>query len=127
MAHRKTANDWRKAHADAKTKVEKLENEISARLLELTKKYPDAIILNVGDTPIKSKSISSEGYIKSMNLSIQIACIEKIEEHIASLHPHKQLEINYDNTICNCIVRDMGTDFDEDGIRYCIHCGYTIK
>ena len=95
----KTANTYRKEYSQLKEKEIALTNGVVNRLNFLALKYPDAIVSNVSDAPIKAKTIASEFYIRSIDLSAQIDCIERIERYIERISPVKQLEFKYWNEI----------------------------
>lgn len=93
---RKTANDWRKAHADAEAKLNRIENQITMRLLELCERHPDVPVARNADmerTIVKAKSIANPNYLTDQTIDIQIRYIEIIEEHLDSLHPHQQQKL----------------------------------
>jgi hypothetical protein len=92
---RMTGKDYRKENLELIVKQNALNAQVSARLLELCKQHPDAIISRMGDTDIKAKSIGSINYIKTIELTAQIMCIEKIEEWLASQSPFKQTKIKF--------------------------------
>ena len=131
METRPNAQQYAEKMQDLLDKTEKLKQVVVTRLYTLCVNHPEAPITTITDDIIKAKSLlgsnRSKKYIMSLPFETQIKFIEAIEKWVADKHPHVQLSINYDDPICNCIMRDMGTDFDEDGIRYCMHCGYTIK
>jgi len=87
---RKTGNDYKNEYRMLLGKQDALSARVSARLLQLCKQHPDAVITQMGDTDIKAKSIASENYIKSIELSARILCIEAIENWLASQHPFQQ-------------------------------------
>lgn len=90
---RKTGKDYRKEFVELTGKQDRLKFQVSARLLELCKLHPDAVITTMGDTDIKAKSIGSPQYISTIEVVAQIMCIEKIEAWLLEQHPHKQTTI----------------------------------
>jgi len=90
---RKTGKDYRNELVELTAKQNTLKVQVSARLLELCKLHPDAIISTMGDTDIKAKSIGSPQYISTIEVVAQIMCIEKIEAWLLEQHPHKQTRI----------------------------------
>jgi hypothetical protein len=125
---KKTHSDYKKEHIDLLLKRERLDNEIRDRLLWLSTNYPDAVISVMGDTDIKAKSVANEQYLKTLEISVCILCIQRIEEWLAEQQPVKQTTINFttDDRICNCDGRDMPV-YEEDGKRWCPQCGYEVK
>jgi len=89
------ANTYRKKYNNIIKETEALKNRIGKRLYDLAINYPDAIVSNVGNTPIKAKTIASEFYIKTIELPTQIDCIERIEKYIENISPVKQMEIKF--------------------------------
>jgi hypothetical protein len=63
---------------------------VSARLLELCKQHPDALIVFRGEGAIKAQDVGDTNHI---SLVIQITCIEGIETWLTNQHPHKQTQI----------------------------------
>ena len=96
MANRKSVKDWRKAWRDSIAKTQKIENDITVRLKDLCKAYPDIIVAVNADadrTPIKAKSISDLTYIEGMDTSTRLAFIEIIEKALTDQHPHQQQDL----------------------------------
>lgn len=85
-----TGKDYKKEYKDLLEKKSSLQARVSARLLELCKQYPDAVITKKEDTEIKAKSIGYSNYINTIELVAQIMCIEKIEDWLANQSPYKQ-------------------------------------
>jgi hypothetical protein len=86
---RMTGKDYRNEYKYLIGKQDSLKAKVSARLLELCKQYPDAIITTMGDTDIKAKSIIIQ-YINTIETVSQIMCIERIEKWLADQSPVKQ-------------------------------------
>jgi hypothetical protein len=135
MKDNANAQDYKREMETLLNKIEKLQQLVVTRLYFLSANHPEAIIAQIGqgDTNVKAKSLlgsnRSKDYIKSLSFETQIKFIETIEKWLADKHPHVQLSIDYDaiEDICNCDKRDIGTALDENGIRYCMHCGYSVK
>jgi hypothetical protein len=135
METRPNAQQYAEKMQNLLDNTEKLKQVVVTRLYTLCANHPEAIIaqLGQGDTNVKAKSLlgsnRSKDYIKSLPFETQIKFIETIEKWIADQHPHVQLSIDYGakEDICNCDKRDIGTALDENGIRYCMHCGYSVK
>jgi hypothetical protein len=104
---------------------------VVTRLYFLCANHPEAPITTIGGDVVKAKSLfgHNKSYITSLPFETQIKYIAIIEKWIADQHPHVQLSIDYGaiEDICNCDKRDIGTALDENGIRYCMHCGYSVK
>lgn len=154
MANRKSAKDWRKAHANVLAKLNRVENRITMRLLELCERHPDIPVGTNENTIIKAKTIANINYLIELNIDAQIKYIEIIEEYLASLHPYKQLTLDLqvhaaapakingnphtwgspitvnsktsEDPICNCDVRDMPV-YEDEGKRWCPQCGYQVN
>lgn len=84
---RKTGKEYQKEFVDLLLKKEAFEANVKARLLDLCKNHPDAIINRIGDTDIKAKSINVPVYINGLETIAVIAHIIKIEQWLADQQP----------------------------------------
>jgi len=84
---RKTGKEYQKEFVDLLLKKEAFEANVKARLLDLCKNHPDAIINRIGDTDIKAKSIDVPVYINGLETIAVIAHIIKIEQWLADQQP----------------------------------------
>jgi hypothetical protein len=87
---RKTSNDYRKELNGFKKSVESTEAHIKSRLLELSEKFPDAIVSKKGVDMFKARCLSKT-WIDRMPIETQLDHIEAIEEYTASLEKHQQV------------------------------------
>lgn len=121
MAKRQTAKDLRNELRDLNKQITGCETRIKARAVELSKLFPDVVISKypVIDryVPIHAKDYGS---FDDRSISDALLVIEKIEQHLAEQHPHKQTSI-----VCNCDGRDMPV-YKEDGKYWCPQCGYEV-
>jgi hypothetical protein len=93
MAQRLSAQDLRKKRKDLEDKLDALDTRIANRLLELVRAFPDAIIGYKADmdrTPLKAKSLESNGYIDDMSAKACLIYIERIEDWNAKQEPFTQ-------------------------------------
>lgn len=96
MSKRKNVNDWRKAWRNSIAKTQKIEEEITQRLIDLCIQHPDVPIgskADAGQTIIKAKSIGSPIYIRGLDTSGKLLYIEIIEKYLVEQHPHQQGEL----------------------------------
>ena len=94
---RKLAKDWRTSYQNAQTKVEKIENQIKERLVELCRQHPDAEVGRIAsiDKPILyAKDLLKASGVGTDGLLLYIDIIEK---WLGSQHPHQQSEIVFNN------------------------------
>ncbi len=87
-AKRMTANDYRIELKRVNDLQMSVKNNITKRLLELCKQYPDVEVEN----GVKSKYyVDVQQFINEMfSTNRQIDFIQTIEQWIANQHPHKQ-------------------------------------
>jgi len=148
MTNRKSAKQWREAHQNAEAKLNRVENQITMRLLELMKLHPD---VPVGYKPVINEKLiltAKEIDVIELRISMQLRYIEIIEKYLADQHPHQQQNLfvvpeapvgervlingstgeafTKTDPICNCDGRDMPT-YIEDGKRWCPQCGYEVQ
>ena len=105
-AKRKNASDYRKEYEDIQLKQLAIESRIKNRAIELCKQYTDVKLTGIQVTNyVKRKTArltSGQFYdaiiIKGMSAEIEqyIQVIDDVETHLASLHPHKQMNL-YDD------------------------------
>lgn len=95
----KNAKELKEAWFALTKKKQRLEKEIRDRLLWLAANNPDAIIDVMIGTEIKAKSIASTRAVDNLEISLCILTIQRIEEWLNALHPHKQLTIEEFNKI----------------------------
>lgn len=138
MSKRKTAKDYRKELQEINEKKLRLKNQIAKRVKELVDAHPDVLVDEIkipGDT-FKVYVRDYQSSIHQLGIGPHLELIEKIEAHLASMHPHQQIAIDYPvvnvqsagptgQTICNCDARDMPV-YEEDGKRWCPQCGYEV-
>lgn len=84
-----TGKDYRKEMIDLKSKEKRLENQINFRVLELVKKFPNAIIDNINHTYIKASSLNSS-YLDAQSVEKKIHYIEVIEKWLGEQSKIKQ-------------------------------------
>jgi hypothetical protein len=94
---RKTYKDYKKEYIELEVKKERLANEIRQRLLDITTANPEAIVTEMGDTEIKAKSIANASYIKGIEVSACILCIQRIEEWLVKQNPIQQKIIEFNS------------------------------
>lgn len=102
MENRKSAKDWRKTHTNAENKLQKIKNQISLRLQELSIAHPDVVIShksNIEETPILSNELQNPDFFLHVNTATELKFIEMIEKHIADQHPHKQQDIPFNSEV----------------------------
>jgi len=90
---RKTGKDYQREFIDLLLKKEAFEAKVRARLLDLCKAHPNAIIKKIGDTDIKAESIAVPTYINGLETTTVIAYIIVIEEWLANQQPLIQGEL----------------------------------
>jgi len=100
MVDRKSAKDWHNAHQNAENKLQKIKNEISLRLQELSIAHPDVIIsyqANIEKTPILANQVQDPNFFVQLDTSTELIFIETIENALADAHPHKQGDLFEDH------------------------------
>ena len=95
---RMTGKNYKKELSDLDTKTRSLEGKVNVRLLELTTAYPDVDLPCSRAGGLKCKEIAHKWIIEETTLSAKIEYIEAIEKYIADKHPHKQTNIEFDNS-----------------------------
>lgn len=93
MINKKSGKDWRNAHQNAENKLQKIKNEISLRLQELSIAHPDVVIsyqANIEKTPILAEQVQDPNFFVQLDTSIELIFIETIEKALANAHPHQQ-------------------------------------
>jgi len=83
---RLTSKDYLKKHEDLLDRWSALEANVTKRLIELIKIYPDAYAPLINYTSKELESYSILGRLKFMEI---------IEQWAEEQHPHKQLKINF--------------------------------
>lgn len=81
---RTTGKQYREEYENLLIKQQALKARISARLLQLSKLHPEAVIAEHEHTKIKAKSIANANYIASIEIDTQLAYIEAIEQWLAN-------------------------------------------
>lgn len=97
--NKRNAQSYKEEMQDLLDKTERLRQIVINRLYTLCIKFPDAIIIQQGDTDIKAKSLIGSGntkeYIKTIDFDIQVQYIKAIEKWLEELSPIKQLNIEF--------------------------------
>lgn len=87
---RMRGSDYQKEFIDLILSKESFEKKVRARLLELCKQHPDAIVATiVGDVNIKAKSITM-AYLDRIETIVVIGYIISIEKWLEDQSPVKQ-------------------------------------
>jgi hypothetical protein len=95
---RKLVKDWRDSYENAKIKVQKIENQIKKRFIELCQLHPNAEVGRMLDNSILTADDILKGFdILRINTDGYLLYIEKIENWIAAQHPHQQSEIEFND------------------------------
>ena len=97
MENRKTGKELRKEYRDILDKDQAIRNQIIRRAEGLIKIYPDVKYmhsLGLG----RELSVSEIQKVCMIDVNTGLDIIEKIEAHIASLHPHQQGNLFVINT-----------------------------
>ena len=93
---RLTAKDLRSELQDLKMQLDGCEARIRRRATNLVRQFPD---VQVGSYPVIDRyvPIYAKDYksFDDRSISDALHVIEKIEEHLESLHPHKQSKIEF--------------------------------
>lgn len=141
MAKRKSGKDLRKEYRELLDKTKAMQKRFIKRAEGLIVQYPD-VVYSKGQ--FKDKDHMTIGDYKQyyqITPDIALTIIEKIEEYIASQHPHKQLEIVFNKPDLKDFIEyeDIDDDYkspertDESQILdirlYCMHedCNKYIK
>lgn len=101
--NRMSGKEYRKEHDNLTNKIILLQAEIADRLLKLCSQYPDAPVKKTKyaniekEVTIYAKGFATKQAIDFLSLEHKIEFIETIENHIADLHPHKQLKIDFNS------------------------------
>lgn len=89
---RRTGKDYRKELKELNESMLSLDAHVTDRLMELSKLYPDAIIIDKPIDKIKAKCLT-KGWVESSSIETRIALIENIEKWSGSQQNVRQLEI----------------------------------
>ncbi len=84
---RKTGKEYHKEFISLLLEKEAFEARVKARLLDLCKQHPNAIINRIGDTDVKAESIGVPMYINGLETIAVIIYIIKIEQWLADQQP----------------------------------------
>jgi hypothetical protein len=97
---RPNAQQYKEERQDLLNKLEKLNQIIVTRLYTLCVSYPEAPLVQQGDTIFKAKALipmnRSKDYIKDLPFDTLIHYIGAVEKWLEEQHPHKQTKINFD-------------------------------
>ena len=152
MTKRKTSKDYRKELQEFKDKKIRCENQIIARVKELIEKYPNVHMGDIDYANAPKASVFTRDYLRGIEkhgMKTLFEIMEAIEAHIAALHPHKQVVMDFEtlpsgkilvvdpmnlncgllptpDPICNCDKRDAPV-YEEDGKYWCPQCGYEVQ
>jgi hypothetical protein len=89
---RKTGSDYRREYNELKQSEKSLDVHLISRLLELSKIYPDAIMIGVGDSGVTAKHINKK-WIESCSIEARILLIENIEKWSAEQNKAHQTKM----------------------------------
>ena len=89
MKSRKSGKELRKEYQGLLDKTSALETRIRNRTKTLLKQYPNVLVGEI----VTAKDILDGWDIDTMHPDYCFTFIEKIEQHIADQHPHKQTEM----------------------------------
>jgi len=84
---RLTSKDYQKKLNDLTDKANALDVNITSRLIELAKIYPDALPFKINENPLND--------VKFMPVYSRLKYMEYIEKWAEEQHPHKQLKIDF--------------------------------
>jgi hypothetical protein len=76
---RMTGQDYLKKYNDLKLSLSSLDSHITERLMFLSKQFPEAIIINYRDDPIKAKCLT-KGWVERESIENRILYIQNIEK-----------------------------------------------
>ena len=93
MATRKTGKQLRKEYRDILDKTKAMQKRIVKRAKELIPQYPDVVYINNSFPDGKPVTVGEYKNGYRIDPMIALSIIEKIEAHIASLHPHQQQDL----------------------------------
>lgn len=89
---RKTSNDYRKELTQARANLESIEAHIKSRLIEMTERFPDAIVEVRGEDKFKAKCVT-KSWLDDLSIDTMLNYIAAIENHNASLEIVRQATI----------------------------------
>jgi hypothetical protein len=89
---RKTSNDYRKELTQARTTLESVESHIKSRLMELTERFPEAIVEQRGEDKFKAKCVT-KSWLENLPTDTMLNYISAIENHNASQEKVRQITI----------------------------------
>jgi len=89
---RKTSNDYRRELTQAQTTLESVEAHIKSRLMELTERFPDAIVEQRGDDKFKAKCVT-KSWLENLSMDMMLNYISAIEEHNAKQEKVQQIKL----------------------------------
>lgn len=101
---RLTSKDYQKKHEDLTNKLNVLDANVTTRLIELSKIYPDAVPLispDLNEELTLSKWVLNYFIehpferLNSIPIKARINYIDRIEQWSEEQHPHKQLKIDF--------------------------------
>ena len=93
MANRKTGKELRAEYREHLDKTKAMQRRFLKRADELIKRYPDVIYCKKVYHSDEMITVSQYKRFYKITPQSALSIIEKIEEHIASLHPHQQLNM----------------------------------
>jgi len=96
MTKRLTAIDYRNQLKDLKAKEKTLQARIRNRCKEMVQQYPDVSMGVIDYANAPKKEVFTKDYLRNMDrhgMDTIFELMEIIEAHLASQHPHKQLNL----------------------------------
>ena len=84
--------DYRKEYKELMRSVESLDKHITSRLMELSERFPDAIILKDHDDNIKARCLT-RNWVETLPIENRIMFIESIESWISQKERVIQLSL----------------------------------
>lgn len=96
MAKRKSGKDLRKEYQELLDKTKAMQKRFKKRADELIVQYPDVVYHKSQHNDDEYLTVGDYKKFYQLTPAIALVIIEKIEEYIASQHPHQQSEIDFD-------------------------------
>lgn len=87
-----TGKDYRKEYEELKISQQSLDSHITSRLIELSERFPDAVILKKSEDEIKAKCLT-KNWVETLPIETRIEFIESIEEWNSGNEKFKQLTL----------------------------------